>query len=112
MTNIRGQGRLTGALPTAAWPVEAFASGITPVSGAAKELTACLRAVGSLDSLCIPGGEALNLKFTILQGDEDIVRLGDIIESYFRLGGLQVQFNIMSYETLLEAKQNPEKYPD
>jgi formate C-acetyltransferase len=112
MTNHAGQGRLTGALPNGRLAGEAFASGITPVSGAAKELTACLRAVGSLDSLCIPGGEALNLKFTILQGDEDIVRLGDIIESYFRLGGLQVQFNIMSYETLLEAKQNPEKYPE
>jgi len=112
MTNHAGQGRLTGALPNGRRAGEPFASGITPVSGAAKDLTACLRTVGSLDSLSIPGGEALNLKFTMLKGKEDIVKFGDLIEAYFKFGGMQVQFNIMSYETLLEAKKYPEKYPE
>lgn len=32
--------------------------------------------------------------------------------AYFQSGGLHVQFNILSYETLLDAKNNPEKYPE
>ncbi len=111
MTNHSGQGRLAGALPNGRKSGEAFASGITPVSGAAKELTACLNAVAGLGSRCIPGGEALNLKYTTVEGRDDLEKFGQTIEAYFRLGGLQVQFNIMSYETLLDAKKHPEKDP-
>ncbi|MCX7920589.1 MAG: formate acetyltransferase [Clostridia bacterium] len=111
MTNHSGQGGLANALPNGRKAGEPFASGITPVSGAAKELTACLKTIGGLDSLCIPGGEALNLKFTTVENESDIEKFGQIIESYFRLGGMQVQFNIMSYETLIDAKNHPEKYP-
>ncbi len=112
MTNHSGQGRMSGALPNGRKAHEAFASGITPVSQAAKELTACLKTVGELDSLCIPGGEALNLKFTTVENREDLKKFSQMIESYFRLGGLQVQFNIMSYETLIDAKRHPEKSPE
>ncbi len=111
-TNHAGQGKLTGALPNGRKACTAFASGITPVSQATKELTTCLRAVGGLDSLCIPGGEALNLKFPIIQGSLDIQNFGAAIESYFRSGGMHVQFNIISYETLMDAKNNPDKYPE
>lgn len=112
MTTHSGQGKLTGALPNGRKAGEPFASGITPVSGSAKELTTCLRTVGGLDSRCIPGGEALNLKFTTIENEEDIGRLGDFIETYFRMGGMQIQFNIMSYEMLIDAKKHPEKYPE
>jgi len=111
-TNHAGQGKLAGALPNGRNAYTAFASGITPVSQAAKELTTCLRAVGGLDSLCIPGGEALNLKFPLIKGSSDIQNFGAAVESYFRSGGLHVQFNIISYETLRDAKNNPDKYPE
>jgi formate C-acetyltransferase len=111
-TNHAGQGKLTGALRNGRKSYTAFASGITPVSQATKELTTCLRAVGGLDSLCIPGGEALNLKFPLIQGSSDIQNFGAAVESYFRSGGLHVQFNIISYETLMDAKNNPDKYPE
>jgi pyruvate-formate lyase len=111
-TNHAGQGKLAGALPNGRKAHTPFASGITPVSQAAPELTTCLRAVGCLDSLCIPGGEALNLKIPSIQGAADIERFGAAVEAYFRSGGLHVQFNIMSYEMLLDAKKNPDKYPE
>ena len=111
-TNHAGQGKLAGALPNGRKACTAFASGITPVSQAAKELTTCLRAVGRLDSLCIPGGEALNLKFPVIQGSADIEKFGAAVEAYFRMGGMHVQCNIMSYETLMDAKMNPDKYPE
>lgn len=112
MTNHAGQGKLCGALPNGRRANRVLSSGITPVSQAAGDLSAVLKAVGRLDNLHIPSGEALNLKFPSIQGEEDVKRLGETIESYFRYGGLHIQFNIMSYETLIEAKKNPEAYPE
>jgi formate C-acetyltransferase len=111
MTNHAGQGRLSGALPNGRKADRVFASGITPVSQAADDLTACLRAVGGLQSECIPSGEALNLKYPFVEGKEDIKRFGQAVEAYFRCGGLHIQFNIMSYEDLIDARNNPEKHP-
>lgn len=111
MTNHAGQGKLSGALPNGRKANKVFASGITPVSQAADDLTACLRAVGGLQSECIPSGEALNLKYPFVEGKEDIKRFGQAVEAYFRCGGLHIQFNIMSYEDLIDARNNPEKHP-
>lgn len=112
MTNHAGQGKLSGALPNGRKAFKVFASGITPVSQAATELAACLHAVGGLDPLCIPGGEAFNLKYPALKGLEDIAKFGADIETYFDFGGLHIQCNIMSYEMLLDAKAHPEAYPE
>jgi formate C-acetyltransferase len=35
-----------------------------------------------------------------------------MVESYFKQGGIQVQFNIQDYKTLIDAKKHPEKYPE
>ncbi len=112
MTNHAGQGKLSGALPNGRKAYKVFASGITPVSQAAGDLSACLKAVGGLDSLCIPSGEALNLKYPAVKSNGDMKTFAQAVESYFRYGGLHVQFNIMSYETLIDAKNNPGKYPE
>jgi formate C-acetyltransferase len=112
MTNHAGQGKLSGALPNGRKAFKVFASGITPVSQAAVDLAACLQSVGGLDPICIPGGEAFNLKYPMLEGSEDIEKFGAGIETYFECGGLHIQCNIMSYEMLLDAKENPEKYPE
>ncbi len=112
MTNHAGQGRLTGALPNGRKAGEAFASGITPVSRAAGDLSACFKAVGALESRCIPGGEALNINFPALHGARDTEKLAQAIEAYLRLGGLHIQFNLISHEMLIEAQNDPQKYPE
>lgn len=112
MTNHAGQGKLSGALPNGRKANRIFASGITPVSQAATELAACLNAVGGIDVLHIPGGEAFNLKYSAIQDEEDLRKFSQAIEAYFRTGGLHIQFNILSYETLLDAKAHPENYPE
>jgi formate C-acetyltransferase len=112
MTNHAGQGKLSGALPNGRKAHKVFASGITPVSQAAVNLADCLHAVGGLDPLCIPGGEAFNLKYPALNGPEEIDKFGAGIEAYFDRGGLHLQCNIMSYEMLLDAKAHPDKYPE
>lgn len=112
MTNHAGQGKITYALPNGRKAYEPFASGITPVSQAARDLTECFNSVGALNSLYIPGGEALNIKFTSIKNLEEAKRLGDFVEAYFLNGGQQVQFNIMSREDLEDAKKHPEKNPN
>ena len=112
MTNHAGQGRLTGALPNGRKAGQPFASGITPVSGAAGDLTACFRAVGALDNRCIPGGQALNIRFPAVQESQDVERLAQAIEAYLRFGGLHIQFNMISQQMLIDAQQNPGKYPE
>ncbi len=112
MTNHAGQGRLIGALPNGRRSGRPLASGITPSSQAAQDLAECLHAVGALDADQIPGGEALNLKFPPLDGEADAARLGAVVEGYFRDGGLHVQFNLMSYEMLLDAMEHPDEYRD
>lgn len=112
MTNHSGQGKITYALPNGRQANRPFASGITPVSEAAADLTECFRSVGALGSLNIPGGEALNIKFTAIRSRDEAALLGDFVEGYFKSGGQQVQFNIMSHEMLRDAREHPEKYPD
>jgi formate C-acetyltransferase len=37
-------------------------------------------------------------------------RLVDLIDYYFSLGGMQMQFNVVSRDTLLRAQNDPTKY--
>jgi formate C-acetyltransferase len=117
MTNHAGQGKICGALPSGRRARELFSSGITPASQRTPELLPAFSAVAGLDSLKIPGGVALNMKYSppmLVDGQSDQYRkkFSDMIEAYFRLGGMQVQFNLHTYETLIDAKNHPEKYPD
>jgi formate C-acetyltransferase len=116
MTTHAGQGKLCGALPSGRRAHRVFSSGITPASQAAPDLIQALNAVAALGSESIPGGEALNIKYTPRRADEAkdayLERFADIVEGYFRKGGMQVQFNVRSYEELIDAMEHPEKYPD
>ena len=112
MTNHAGQGKLSGALPNGRRAYRIFASGITPVSQAAGELAPCLNTVGGIDPLHIPGGEAFNLKYSAIKDKDDLQKFSQAIEAYFRTGGLHIQFNIMSYEMLIDAKAHPENYSE
>ena len=116
MTTHAGQGKLAGALPSGRRAKEVFSSGITPASQAAKSLTEAFNSVASLDSRNIPGGWALNIKYTPLllneKKEEYLNKFGDLVEGFFRNGGMQVQFNVQDYKTLIDAKNNPEKYPE
>ncbi|MDR0307243.1 MAG: hypothetical protein LBI42_10450 [Chitinispirillales bacterium] len=112
MTNHSGQGKITHALPNGRKAGLPFASGITPVSNVPKSLPECLNAVAALGGENMPGGIALNIKFTALENREEVEKVGAFVEGYFRNGGLQVQFNIMSGKMLRDAKENPDNYRD
>jgi formate C-acetyltransferase len=113
MTNHAGLGALAGAMPHGRKSGELLASGITPVSGAAPELTACLNAVADLGGREVPGCWAFNMKYTP-EADQEAMRdrFAQTVAAYFRAGGQQVQFNLMTYAMLLDAKAHPDKYPE
>jgi formate C-acetyltransferase len=116
MTTHAGQGKLCGALPSGRKAHKVFSSGITPASQAAPDIVQALNAVAALASNSIPGGEALNIKYTPPRVDQDravyLERFGDLVEGYFRKGGMQVQFNVQSYADLIEAMNHPDDYPE
>jgi formate C-acetyltransferase len=112
MTTHAGWGVLTGALPSGRKDKEVLPSGITPVSGQAPELTAALRFVANLDSEKIANGHALNLKYTPMDHGEMIPMFAASVDTYMKLGGLQVQFNLIDRATLKEARDHPEKHPN
>jgi formate C-acetyltransferase len=58
------------------------------------------------------GGTLLNMKFSpaILAGDEGINRLAHLVRSYFKADGHHVQFNVVSADTLRQAKAEPEAH--
>ena len=112
MTNHSGQGKICHALPNGREANIPFASGITPSSSTMASLPECFNSVAALGYNHIPGGEALNIKFTKIDSPEDAKKMGDFIEPYFMKGGQQVQFNIMSHKMLCDAKKHPDNYKD
>ena len=120
MTNHAGFGRLMPALPSGRRAHENLASGITPVSGTTSRLNATLNAVARLPAASLDSGVALNLKYTPVPGDSERT-LDDFaasVEAYFdtdggqRDGGMEIQFNVTSRDTFVDAVAHPEKYPE
>ncbi len=116
MTNHAGLGKIGRTLPNGRKNYEVFSSGITPASQCARDLTGVYKSVAELGSKFIPGGVALNMKYTPQpqsdNGTSYLERFADMLESYFSLGGMQVQYNIQTYETLRDAQKHPDKYPE
>ena len=92
------------------------AEGSSPSSGTDMlGPTAVFKSVSKLPTEKIMGGVLLNQKLSpaAIQKDSDKLKLISIIRTFFEdLKGWHVQYNIVSKETLLAAKKNPEKYRD
>ncbi len=93
---------------------KSISDGTSPSHGADTHgPTAVIRSLGKLDQ-SKSGGTLLNLRFlpSLLKRDEDVKKLGQLIRSYFSLGGHHVQFNIVDTATLHAAQKHPEEYKD
>jgi len=47
-----------------------------------------------------------------MRNEAAIKKLGQLIRTYFTLGGHHIQFNIVDTATLLDAQKNPADYKD
>ena len=91
-----------------------LSEGISPVQGAdRKGPTAVLRSAAKIDHLKT-GGTLLNQKFTpqILNDTKGLYSILKLIRGYFRMEAHHIQFNVVSADTLRDAKKHPEKYRD
>jgi formate C-acetyltransferase len=92
------------------------AEGCSPSSGTdVKGPTAVFKSVAKLPTQRIMGGVLLNQKLTpaTIRKEEDKLKLISLLRTFFEdLKGWHVQYNIVSRETLLAAKKEPEKYRD
>ncbi|MBC7363086.1 MAG: glycyl radical protein [Candidatus Aminicenantes bacterium] len=107
-------GKVTGATPDGRLAGEPLSEGISPVQGMdRKGPTAVIKSEGKLDHIKT-GGTLLNMKFTpqLLAEEEGLVKLKDLIRTYFKFMGHHIQFNVVTAETLREAQKHPEKYRD
>jgi len=120
MTTHAGFGRLTKALPNGRKAHENFTSGITPVSAVTPYLTKTLNSVAKLPAECLSNGVALNIKYTPETSDRDKMLDNFVasVEGYFdsangeKVGGMEIQFNITTHDTFVDAVAHPDKYPE
>ena len=45
-----------------------------------------------------------------LQGEEGVRKLTQLMQTYFDMGGMEMQINVVSADTLRAAQENPEEY--
>lgn len=74
--------------------------------------TALINSVVKTDLNIATNGMVLDLKFnpSFLQSQAHIDALKMLIDTYFHNGGMEIQFSVVSRETLLAAQREPEKY--
>ena len=107
-------GQMTGATPNGRNAGAPLSDGISPSHGAdTNGPTAVIKSVAKIDHWKT-GGTLLNQKFMpeVLADEEGRKMLGDLIRTYFKLGGHHIQFNVVHADTLRSAQKSPELYQD
>ena len=107
-------GKVLGATANGRLAGKAISDGTSPSHGAdTNGPSAVIKSLGKLDQEK-SGGTLLNQRFlpSLLKRDSDIKKLGQLIRSYFSMGGHHIQFNIVDTATLLAARECPEDYKD
>ncbi|MDX2444925.1 MAG: glycyl radical protein [Bacteroidales bacterium] len=109
-------GSVVPATPDGRKAFTPVAEGSSPSSGTdVLGPTATFKSVSKLPTDKIMGGVLLNQKLSpaTIKKESDKLKLISIIRTFFeKLKGWHVQYNIVTKETLLAAKENPEKYRD
>ena len=109
-------GAVVPATPDGRKAFTPVAEGSSPSSGTdVLGPTAVFKSVSKLPTDKIMGGVLLNQKLApvTIQKDSDKQKLISIMHTFFKdLKGSHVQYNIVSKNTLVAAKKNPEKYRD
>jgi len=108
-------GSLSGPLPSGRLAAKAFTPGLTPSPLASNSFLDNIRAVAAMSPENMDNNLAFNVKLTPSPDDtrEGIVdRMHAYVKAYFELGGMQMQFNVVTSEALRDAMAHPENYRD
>jgi formate C-acetyltransferase len=76
--------------------------------------TALIRSVTRIPHHLAPGTLVVNARFSqsFFRDGESRAKLKDLIRSYFRLGGMQIQINVVDQALLRDAIAHPERHED
>ncbi len=111
-----GQGMGTMATPDGRHAREPLAEGCSPAHNCDKQgPTAVFKSVSKLPTEKITGGVLLNQKLTptMLSREENRQKLELMLQTFFnRLHGYHVQYNVVSWDTLIDAQRHPEAHKD
>jgi pyruvate formate-lyase/glycerol dehydratase family glycyl radical enzyme len=113
MSNHVAFGLLSGALPSGRPAGKPFTPGLTPENVMNVDLPSSIRTIAALPPEKMPNNIAFNVKIAPDSRDsveETIDRVTAYTKSYFELGGMQIQFNMVTTETLKDAMAHPESY--
>lgn len=92
-----------------------LSDGISPVQGSdRKGPTAVLAGAAALRQDHVYNGTLLNMKFhpRSVAGQEGLDKLEELVNTYFKNGGMHIQYNIIGSDTLRDAQKHPERYRD
>lgn len=107
-------GKVMGASPNGRLAGKSISDGTSPSHGADTHgPSAVIKSLSKIDHVK-SGGTLLNQRFLpgMLRKEEDMKKLGQLIRTYFNLGGHHIQFNIVDTATLQAAQACPEDYKD
>ena len=113
MSNHVAFGTLTGALPSGRLAGKAFTPGLTPEPNASRNLLDNIRDVARLDPHFMNNNIAFNVKVvpSAKDGHARVVeQMFSYVKTYFELGGMQMQMNVVTSEMLRDAMAHPENY--
>ena len=108
-------GAQTAATPDGRKSHQPLAEAISPKQGMdINGPTAYLKSAAKLPHIDIGNGDQLNIKFskTVISNERGAEQVRNLIETYFELGGMQVQFNVVSVDELHDAQSKPSEYKD
>jgi formate C-acetyltransferase len=111
---------VTAGLTTAATPDgrkagQALSDGISPMQQVDQNgPTSILRSVSFIDQTQYPDGTLLNMKIhpSSVSNEASRAKFRTLIEAFFAMGGMEMQFNIVNSEMLREAQKAPDEYKD
>ncbi len=109
------QGYDTWATPDGRRTGEPLADAASPAQGRDRNgPTAVFMSSCCYDNSRFMDGIALNLRIhpTALNGEDGMAKWRDLTKAYFENGGLEVQYNVVSTETLRAAQADPQAYRD
>jgi formate C-acetyltransferase len=108
-------GLAVGATPDGRRAGAPLSQGISPAQGRDQRgPTAAMQSAARLNHSLASNGSAFNQKLNpaFLQGSKGPQTLADLLTSYFQLGGMQLQWNLVDREMLQAAQQHPEDHRD
>jgi len=110
-----GAGEPVAATPDGRLNGEPLADSAGPYQGRDKNgPTAMLKSVASIPHYLAPGTLVVNARFTknLFTTDDGRAKMKDLVQTYFDMGGMQLQINVIDQNVLRDAIAQPEKYED